>query len=80
MWVKNQSPVIYGSLASFGMALMVTLYDGKSWPECLPVGVICLLISMGVINSLEYFFCRRIPRCWSALLLAGSASSAACRL
>ncbi|MBD8159214.1 phage holin family protein [Pantoea agglomerans] len=55
LWVKTNAPSIYGSLASFGMALMVTLYDGKSWRNAFLSGLICLLISMGVINSLEYF-------------------------
>lgn len=55
MWIRLNAPSIYGSLAAFGMALMVTLYDGKSWRNAILAGLICLLIALGVINSLEYF-------------------------
>lgn len=55
LWLKTNAPSFYGSLASFGMALMVTLYDGKSWRNAFLSGFICLLIALGVINSLEYF-------------------------
>ncbi|MBW5814461.1 MULTISPECIES: phage holin family protein [Yersinia] len=55
LWAKTNAPVLYGSLAAFGMATLLTLRDGKSWLDALYAGAICLLISLGVINSLELF-------------------------
>lgn len=55
LWVKTNAPSIYGSLAACGMATMITLRDGKSWRKAILSGTICLLIALGVINSLEYF-------------------------
>ncbi|MCX8958330.1 hypothetical protein EHW65_14035 [Erwinia psidii] len=54
-WLKHNAPVIYGALASFGMATLITLRDGKSWLNALMSGAICCLIALGVINSLEFF-------------------------
>jgi lambda family phage holin len=55
LWAKTNAPVLYGSLAAFGMATLLTLRDGKSWLDAVIAGAICLLISLGVINSLELF-------------------------
>lgn len=55
LWMKTNAPVLYGSFAAFGMATLLTLRDGKSWLDALYAGAICLLISLGVINSLELF-------------------------
>lgn len=55
LWMKTNAPVLYGSFAAFGMATLLTLRDGKSWLDAVSAGAICLLISMGVINSLELF-------------------------
>ncbi|QJU39046.1 MULTISPECIES: phage holin family protein [Serratia] len=55
LWMKTNAPVLYGSFAAFGMATLLTLRDGKSWMDAVYAGAICLLISMGVINSLELF-------------------------
>lgn len=53
LWIKLNAPVFYGSCAAFGLATLITLKDGKSWKDALYAGVICLIISLGVINSLE---------------------------
>ncbi|UAN55361.1 phage holin family protein [Serratia sp. JSRIV004] len=55
MWIKFNAPAVYGSFAAFGMATLLTLRDGKSWLDALYAGLICLLITLGVINSLELF-------------------------
>ncbi|QJU40989.1 phage holin family protein [Serratia marcescens] len=55
LWMKTNAPALYGSFAAFGMATLLTLRDGKSWLDAFYAGAICLLISLGVINSLELF-------------------------
>lgn len=55
LWMKTNAPVLYGSFAAFGMATLLIMRDGKSWLDALYAGAICLLISLGVINSLELF-------------------------
>ncbi|TQI79990.1 lambda family phage holin [Serratia fonticola] len=55
MWIKINAPSLYGSFAAFGMATLLTLRDGKSWLDALYAGLVCLLITLGVINSLELF-------------------------
>lgn len=53
IYIKAHAPMIYGSFAAFGMATLLTLRDGKSWIDAFYAGTICLLIALGVINSLE---------------------------
>lgn len=55
LWLKINAPTIYGVGASFGLAALITLKDGKAWLDCFYAGAICALISLGVINSLELF-------------------------
>lgn len=53
--MKTNAPALYGSFAALGMATLLTLRDGKLWMDAFIAGCICLLISIGVINSLELF-------------------------
>jgi len=55
LWMKTNAPLLCGAAASFVMAILLTLRDGKGWLEALYAGFICLLISLGAINSLEFF-------------------------
>ncbi len=55
MWLKINSPTLYGVFAAFGMAALITLRDGNGWRDCFYAGAISGLIGLGVINSLEMF-------------------------
>ncbi|MGF6193171.1 hypothetical protein [Serratia sp. 2723] len=40
MWLKINSPTLYGIFAAFGMVALITLRDGKGWHDCFYAGAI----------------------------------------